>query len=81
MIVVDTGSDDRSIEERRASAAGNLEAAAQDLRQTAATLRQAIADGSVPASTEEIVTRIEEAAARARMRLLDDDGSVGPGES
>ncbi|KFU75790.1 hypothetical protein BB31_39465 [Amycolatopsis lurida NRRL 2430] len=38
--------------------------AARDLREAAATLRKAVADGSAPANLQELIDRLEKAAGR-----------------
>jgi len=60
-----------------------VDAAAEDVRQAAAILRRAVAEGSLPASAEGLVTQLEQVAARARTHVgpPDDDGAAKAAES
>lgn len=71
------GSADDTAAERSGDDA-SLGPAGQDLEQAAAILRQAVADGTVPPRTRELISRLEQLARHSRPQPPPESDSVGP---
>ncbi|MGW4521088.1 hypothetical protein [Amycolatopsis sp. NPDC004378] len=77
--MADVIGEQRGRDDRRAAAADTLGEAADELERAATTLRQALADGSAPPGVQELIDRLDRAAARARARTGSGAEGLGHG--